>query len=171
MASQSFATIGELKTHYLHAGQGSTLILLHGQLPGSTAQIEFGATVDHFAGLGYAVYAPDLASFGLTDNPSDYAVEGHIAHAAAFVDFIAPERYGIWGCSMGTYIGAQIALVDRRVERLIIMPGNVLPPASRGKRGAQRPQCRHRCSALHADPGECPRAPVARARRSQQADR
>ncbi len=134
MAAKSFATIGGLKTHYLHAGHGPTLILLHGQLPGSTAEIEFGATVDHFAGLGYAVYAPDLAGFGQTDNPSDYAVEGRIAHAVAFVDFVAPERYAIWGCSMGTYIGAQIALEDRRVERLIIMPSNVLPPPATATR-------------------------------------
>jgi pimeloyl-ACP methyl ester carboxylesterase len=130
MAAKSFATVNGLKTHYLHAGTGPTLILLHGQLPGSTAAIEFGATVDHFASLGYAVYAPDLAGFGLTDNPPDHAIETRIAHARGFIDFVAPPRYAIWGCSMGTYIGAQIALDDPRVDRLIIMPSNVLPPAA-----------------------------------------
>lgn len=128
MAAQSFVTVGGLKTHYLHAGTGPTLIMLHGQLPGSTAEVEFGDSIDFFARAGYAVYAPDLAGFGLTDNPKDFAIEARIAHAKSFVDFVAPRRYAIWGCSMGTYIGAQIALEDPRVDRLVIMPSSLLPP-------------------------------------------
>ena len=123
-----FATISGLNTHYHHAGSGPALFLLHGQLPGSTAAIEFGSTVDHFARAGYSVYAPDLAGYGFTDNPTDFGIEARIAHARAFIDFVNPDRYAIWGCSMGTYIGASIALTDPRVERLVIMPSNVLPP-------------------------------------------
>lgn len=139
MTVKSFVSIGGLNTHYLHAGNGPVLLLLHGQLPGSTAEIEFGATVEHFAKRGYAVYAPDLAGFGLTDNPADFAIEARIAHAKSFIDFIAPQRYSIWGCSMGTYIGAQIALDDPRVDRLIIMPSNALPPAATTPPSGDRP--------------------------------
>jgi pimeloyl-ACP methyl ester carboxylesterase len=136
MAEQRFATVGGLRTHYLHAGTGPALFMLHGQLPGSSAEVEFGANIDHFAAAGYAVYAPDLAGFGLTDNPADFTIEARIAHVQAFVAFTGASPRAIWGSSMGTYIGGSIALRDPRVERLVITPSSVLPPPGTAPRSA-----------------------------------
>ena len=92
MAEQRFATIGGLRTHYLQAGSGPALFMLHGQLPGSSAEVEFGGNIDRFAAAGYTVYAPDLAGFGLTDNPPDFAIEARIAHVEAFIAFTGRRR-------------------------------------------------------------------------------
>jgi pimeloyl-ACP methyl ester carboxylesterase len=85
MAEQRFASVGGLRTHYLQAGSGPALFMLHGQLPGSSAEVEFGGNIDHFAAAGYTVYAPDLAGFGLTDNPQDFSIAARIAHVEAFI--------------------------------------------------------------------------------------
>jgi 2-hydroxy-6-oxonona-2,4-dienedioate hydrolase len=128
MAEQRFASVGGLRTHYLQAGSGPALFMLHGQLPGSSAEVEFGGNIDHFAAAGYTVYAPDLAGFGLTDNPQNFSIEARIAHVEAFIAFTGMAPRAIWGSSMGTYIGCSIAKRDPRVERLVITPSSVLPP-------------------------------------------
>ena len=92
---KEFVTVAGLRTHYWHAGNGPVLLMLHGQLPGSCVAVEWGDQVERFADAGYSVYAIDEAGFGQTDNPPDYAIETRIAHARAFVDHIAPERYHI----------------------------------------------------------------------------
>ena len=140
MAEQRFATVGGLRTHYLQAGPGDgrapAIFMLHGQLPGSSAEVEFGDAIDHFAAAGYAVYAPDLAGFGLTDNPADFAIEARIAHVEAFIAFTGAAPRALWGSSMGTYIGCAIALHDARVERLVITPSSILPPPGAAPRSA-----------------------------------
>jgi pimeloyl-ACP methyl ester carboxylesterase len=134
MAEQRFASVGGLRTHYLHAGSGPALFMLHGQLPGSSAEVEFGGNIDCFAVAGYTVYAPDLAGFGLTDKPQDFSIEARIEHVEAFIAFTGQAPRAIWGSSMGTYIGCAIAKRDPRVERLVITPSSVLPPPSTAPR-------------------------------------
>lgn len=140
MADKRFATVGGLRTHYLQAGpsdgRAPALFMLHGQLPGSSAEVEFGANIDHFGAAGYTVYAPDLAGFGLTDNPADFTIEARIAHAQSFIAFTGASPRALWGSSMGTYIGCAIALRDPRVERLVITPSSVLPPPGTAPRSA-----------------------------------
>ena len=125
---KDFVTVAGLRTHYWHAGSGPVLLMLHGQLPGSCVAVEWGDQVQRFADAGYSVYAIDEAGFGQTDNPPDYAIETRIAHARAFVDHIAPERYHIWGCSMGTVMGCTMAMTDPRIDKLVLMPSTLLPP-------------------------------------------
>lgn len=126
--SGEFVTVGGLKTHYRHGGSGPTLVMLHGQLPGSCVEVEWRDTVARFAEAGFSVWAPDLAGFGKTGNPADYSIDARIAHARAFIEHVNPARYAIWGSSMGGYMGCRIALEDPRVDKLIIMPSSVLPP-------------------------------------------
>jgi len=125
---KDFVTVAGIRTRYWHAGSGPALFMLHGQLPGSCVATEWGDNVQRFADAGFSVYAPDLAGFGQTDNPPDYSIPARIAHAKAFIDHIAPERFSIWGSSMGTYKGCAIALEDPRVDKLVIMPSTILPP-------------------------------------------
>jgi pimeloyl-ACP methyl ester carboxylesterase len=126
--SGEFVTVAGIKTHYRHAGIGPTLVMLHGQLPGSCVDVEWADNVERVAEAGFSVWAPDLVGFGKTDNPADYSIEARIAHARAFIERVEPTRYALWGCSMGSYIGCRIALDDPRVDKLILMPSSVLPP-------------------------------------------
>ena len=123
-----FVTVAGLRTHYWHAGSGPVLLMLHGQLPGSCVAVEWSDQVQRFADAGFSVYAIDEAGFGQTDNPPDYSIETRIAHARAFVDHIAPARYHIWGCSMGTLMGCTMAMTDKRIDKLVLMPSTLLPP-------------------------------------------
>lgn len=125
---KDFVTVAGLRTHYWHAGSGPVLLMLHGQLPGSCVAVEWGDHVQRFAEAGFCVYAIDIAGFGQTDNPADYSIETRIAHASAFVDHIAPEKYSIWGSSMGTLMGCTMAMTDERIDKLILMPSTLLPP-------------------------------------------
>jgi pimeloyl-ACP methyl ester carboxylesterase len=125
---KDFVTVAGLRTHYWHAGNGPVLLMLHGQLPGSCVAVEWSDQIQRFADAGYAVYAIDEAGFGQTDNPGDYSIETRIAHVRAFVDHIAPERYHIWGCSMGTLMGCTMAMTDPRIDKLVLMPSTLLPP-------------------------------------------
>jgi pimeloyl-ACP methyl ester carboxylesterase len=126
---KDFVTVAGLRTHYWQAGKGPVLLMLHGQLPGSCVAVEWGDQVQRFADAGFSVWAIDEAGFGQTDNPSDWSIEARIAHAQAFVDeVIKPERYHIWGCSMGTLMGCKMALMDPRIDKLVLMPSTLLPP-------------------------------------------
>ena len=106
-------------------------------MPGSSAEVEFGGNIDHFAAAGYTVYAPDLAGFGLTDNPRGFHASRRASPMSrAFIAFTGLAPRAIWGSSMGTYIGCSIAKRDRRVERLVITPSSVLPPPGTAPRSA-----------------------------------
>ena len=124
----AFVTVDGVRTHYLTAGEGPMLLLLHGQAPGSCARTEWPRNIDALAEAGYPVYAPDISGFGDSDNPTDWSVAARIAHVRAFVDHFAPPRYAIWGCSMGSNMGCEIALADPRVSQLVLMPSSQLPP-------------------------------------------
>jgi pimeloyl-ACP methyl ester carboxylesterase len=125
---KDFITVAGVRTHFWQAGQGPALFLFHGQLPGSCVATEWGDNVQRFADAGFAVYAPDLAGFGQTDNLPDHAFSIRIAHARAFIDHFGLKSYSIWGSSMGTYLGCSIALEDAKVAKLVIMPSTILPP-------------------------------------------
>jgi pimeloyl-ACP methyl ester carboxylesterase len=126
--NKEFVTVGGLKTYCWRAGSGPALLMLHGQLPGSCVEVEWGENVARLADAGFSVYAPDVAGFGRTDNPADFSIEARIAHARAFIDRFKPLSYSIWGSSMGTYMGCAMALEDPRVDKLIVGPSSVLPP-------------------------------------------
>lgn len=139
MIDSKYVDAAGVKTHYLHGGSGPVLFLLHGQTPGACARVEWSPTAEHFARLGYEVFAPDQVGFGRTGNPPDFSMEFRLQHIRAFVDAISPDRYLIWGCSMGSYLGARLALADSRAERLVVMPNSHLAPEP-SERSAERPR-------------------------------
>ncbi len=130
--SKEFAEIGGLRTHFWRGGSGPTLLMLHGQVPGSCVAVEWGDHVQRFAQAGFSVYAPDVAGFGRTENPVDHSVANRTRHIQAFVEHFGFGRYSIWGSSMGGYMGCAIALEDKRVENLVLMPSSLLPPPLEG---------------------------------------
>ncbi len=126
---KDFVTVGGLRTYYWQAGDtGPILFMLHGQLPGSCVEVEWGDHVENFGKAGFRVYAPDVAGFGQTDNPPDYSLDTRVAHLLAFADHFKFDRYSVWGSSMGSYMGCAMALKDPRLDKLILMPSTVLPP-------------------------------------------
>src|SRR6185369_7352049 len=88
-----YVTVNGLKTHFIHAGNGHALLILHGGAPGGSARVIYGPCIEPLAGNGLAVYAPDAPGFGLTDFPSDSSTRFRIEHAKAFMTAMGVDRF------------------------------------------------------------------------------
>ncbi len=118
-----YATVEGLKTHYIQAGSGSSLLILHGAAPGGSARVIYGPCIEPLAARDLAVYAPDGPGFGLTDFPSDPSVEYRIKHARAFATAMSLERYHVMGNSAGVYPALRLAMEDPRVAKVVVIAG------------------------------------------------
>ena len=118
-----YSTVEGLQTHFIKAGNGHPVLILHGGAPGSCARVIYGPCIEPLAGSGLTVYAPDAPGFGLTDFPEDPSTEYRIAHARAFATAMGMERYHVLGNSAGVYPALRLALEDARVAKVVIIGG------------------------------------------------
>jgi 2-hydroxymuconate-semialdehyde hydrolase len=94
--------IGGLTTHYLEAGDGDPVILLHGGEFGVSAEICWEATLPALAAR-YRVLAPDMLGFGQSAKVVDFN-DGRgmrIRHIARFCDEVSTGSAHFVGNSMG----------------------------------------------------------------------
>lgn len=100
---------GDFQTHYLEAGHGEPLILVHGGGAGADAVGNWSGTIPIFA-EHHHVYALDMVGFGASDAPDpDTFVYSQEARNKQLVDFI--EALGIAGTSIiGNSMGGSTAL-------------------------------------------------------------
>jgi pimeloyl-ACP methyl ester carboxylesterase len=123
----SFVRIGGLKTHYVEAGDGEPLILVHGGGPGASGEHGFRQNIPAFA-RHFRVYALDLIGYGLTDKPAmEYWEQPMAEHLAGFIDTLCLERVRLLGNSMGAYVTAKYALdhPDRVVKLLFVSSATI----------------------------------------------
>ena len=64
--------IGDIRTHYLEAGEGPHLVLLHGGEYGASAETTWKFNIAPLAKT-FHVIAPDMLGFGLTDKIYDFS--------------------------------------------------------------------------------------------------
>jgi 2-hydroxymuconate-semialdehyde hydrolase/2-hydroxy-6-oxo-octa-2,4-dienoate hydrolase len=114
---------GGITTHYLEAGTGDPVLLLHGSGPGVSGtanwQKNIGALSERFR-----VLAPDSVGFGDTERPDDvvYSLRTWTDHVWAFLDAHGIESTSIVGNSLGGRIALQMA-TDRpdRIAKMVLM--------------------------------------------------
>jgi 2-hydroxymuconate-semialdehyde hydrolase len=97
-----FADVGGIRTHYLEAGDGPVVVLLHSGEFGASAELCWEHNIDALA-AEHRVIAPDWLGYGDTDKIKDF-VSGSdrmIRHMAAFLREIHIESADFVGCSMG----------------------------------------------------------------------
>jgi pimeloyl-ACP methyl ester carboxylesterase len=134
-----YATINGLETHYLTAGSGQLLLILHGGAPGGCARVIYGAAIEPLAERGLAVYAPDAPGYGLTGDPPDLSVRYRVEHAKAFATQMGMDRYHVMGNSLGVQPAMRLALEDPRVSKVVLIAGGgVDVPLSEEARAASR---------------------------------
>jgi pimeloyl-ACP methyl ester carboxylesterase len=106
------------KLHYLEAGSGSTVILLHG-LGGSAQNWMF--TIPALAEK-YHVIALDQIGFGKSDKPLiNYRIRNYVDFLDQFCKQLKIERTSLVGNSMGGWIAAAFAVAyPERVDRLVL---------------------------------------------------
>ena len=121
---QSIEVAG-VETHYLEAGKGPTLVLIHGGGSGADAWGNWKDCLDGFA-QKYRTIAVDMPGFGKSGKPDpaafDYGHANRTKHMAAFIEKVAKGPVNIIGNSMGgaTALGVAIERPDL-VAKLVLM--------------------------------------------------
>ena len=108
-----------MRTHYIVAGEGPPLVLLHG----------LGASVvawrDNIAPLAerFTVYAVDIPGHGDSEHPNiRYTLEEAVSFTAGFLDGVGAPSAALVGNSMGGLIALRTALAfPARVSHLVLV--------------------------------------------------
>jgi pimeloyl-ACP methyl ester carboxylesterase len=114
------ADVGGLELHYVEAGEGPLVLLLHG-FPDSWSG--WRRQIDAFARAGYRVVAPDLRGYGLSDKPArvvDYAIDKLSGDVAALVAALGEESTLVVGHDWGGNVAWDFAMnYPERVRGLV----------------------------------------------------
>jgi pimeloyl-ACP methyl ester carboxylesterase len=117
--SEGTATVYGVKIHYVEAGSGPVVVLLHG-LGGNTTNWAF-----NIAPLAqkYRVVVLDQIGFGQSDKPLiNYRIATYVDFLDAFLKELKIERASFVGNSMGGWVAAAYALAHpEKVERLVLV--------------------------------------------------
>lgn len=115
------------KIHYVEAGSGPVVILLHG-LGGNSANWAFN--INQLAAK-YRVIVPDQIGFGQSDKPLiNYRVGTYVDFLDRLYAELKIERATLVGNSMGGWIAALYAIAHpERVERLVLVDAAGFAPS------------------------------------------
>ncbi|MBP6851508.1 MAG: alpha/beta fold hydrolase [Rhodoferax sp.] len=129
---------GGVRTRYLEAGpaEAPPVLMLHGTA-GSLENFcaNYAAYAAHFRVIGI-----DMLGCGLTDKPAfDYLIQDYAAHACGVLDRMGIEQAAIVGVSLGSWVGAALALAHpHRVRRLVMVaPAGIVVDAEEERRFAE----------------------------------
>jgi pimeloyl-ACP methyl ester carboxylesterase len=141
--------IGERKAHYLKAGTGCPVVLLHG---GASDSRDWTETMPALS-QSYSLYAPDMLGYGLTDRDKPgYYLSEFVDFAFDFIQKLGLDSTALVGHSLGGRVCLEIALQHpEKVRRLVLIDtvgfarlarwGTFLGAAAWAIRGAlRRPQ-------------------------------
>lgn len=120
MISSNTTTIHDHRIHYLEAGSGTPILLLHG-FAGSCE--EWRPTVEFLAQQGYRAIAVDGLGFGKSDKPNDicYTFELFAEIYMRLLDTLGIDQVILVGHSFGGKCAlATTVLYPQRIRRLVI---------------------------------------------------
>ena len=120
--------VGDIKTHFLEAGEGPELVLLHGGEYGASAEITWRHNIEYFANR-FHVIAPDMLGWGGTDkiyNFSDPA--GHrIRHIKRLLEILGVAKASFVGNSAGGGTILRASVMDPapfQIQKMATICGN-----------------------------------------------
>ncbi len=110
-----------LNIHYLTAGEGSPVLLLHGGGVDS-ASLSYGFSIGPISHM-HRVLAPDWPGYGNSDKPEiEYTIAYYIDFLGHFMDALGLERVSLVGFSMGGAIALGFTLQSpQRVDKLVLV--------------------------------------------------
>ena len=113
-----YAMVNGLNMHYVTAGEGPPVLLLHG-FPDTHAI--WRRQIPALAAAGFRVIAPDLRGYGKTDMPDEvgaYAIDFLADDVLRLMDALGIERATVVGHDWGALIGWHLAMhAPHRVSR------------------------------------------------------
>jgi pimeloyl-ACP methyl ester carboxylesterase len=119
---EGFADLGEVRLHYVEAGDGPLVVLLHG-FP--EFWYSWRAQIPALAEAGFRVVAPDLRGYNLSSRPpgvSGYSVDRLAADVAALIDERGERSASLVGHDWGAAVAWMTAMNHPdSVERLAIL--------------------------------------------------
>ena len=131
-------TVYGVKAHYVHAGEGEPIVLVHGAGPGANGEAAWSNTIPVLAER-FHVYAIDCIGYGLSDKPAiDYSFQTSTNFVAGFVDALNLQHVRMMGNSQGAYIAMKYVLDNpSRVKSAALISTGTLATAmgieSRGR--------------------------------------
>ncbi|MGQ0617453.1 MAG: alpha/beta fold hydrolase [Acidimicrobiia bacterium] len=114
---------GGIATNYLEAGDGPTVVLVHGSGPGVSAYANWRLTIPPLSSR-FRVLAPDMAGFGFTERPAGitYDMATWETQLLGFFDALGIEQASLVGNSFGGALALRFAVTHpERVDRLVLM--------------------------------------------------
>lgn len=125
-AQGKFVTVEGRKVHYLEAGSGSPVILIHGFLYNT---VMWKRNIDALAGK-FKDYAIDLWGWGYSERlpEKEYSFERYGRQVVGFMDALNIKSAALGGQSMGGGIAVYVAAHHpERVDRLVLVAPAVIP--------------------------------------------
>lgn len=108
--SKNYVQTGSFRTHYLEAGKGEPLVLIHGGGPGADSYGNWMSCMPMLA-QHFHVYAYDMVGFGGSDAPDPETFEYSMdARARQLIDFIEALQLGGKVSVIGNSMGGAAAL-------------------------------------------------------------
>jgi pimeloyl-ACP methyl ester carboxylesterase len=120
-----YLDVAGVRTHYLEAGSGPTLVLIHGGGAGADAWGNWRGCVPLYA-RHFRVVAVDMVGFGKTDKPDPahfgYTQDDRNTHMIGFIEKLNVGTVNIIGNSMGgaTTLGVAMRRPDL-VRKMVLM--------------------------------------------------
>jgi pimeloyl-ACP methyl ester carboxylesterase len=116
-----FLNLGGYKVHYLEAGSGKPLLLLHGTALDSAA-LTYGAMIPELA-KHFHVYALDWLGYGDSDKPEmDYTSVHYSSLLVEFIEALKLEKFSMVAFSMGGSMAISYALEHQsNLEKLVLI--------------------------------------------------
>ncbi|HEX2912107.1 MAG TPA: alpha/beta hydrolase [Chloroflexia bacterium] len=110
-----YAKIGGFNTHYHLAGEGPTIVFVHGSGPGVSAWANWRLALPELQ-KEFTVAALDVVGFGYTERPEhfEYSARDWADHVISFIEALGVGPVHLVGNSMGGGVALQIA--HRRPE-------------------------------------------------------
>lgn len=120
--------VGDIETHYLEAGSGPPLLLLHGGEYGASAETTWRFSIAPLA-KNFHVIAPDMLGFGLTDKIYSFSDPAgfRIKHLKRFLETVGIKKGYFVGNSAGGGILLRAAVMEPlpfQMEKMVTICGN-----------------------------------------------
>ena len=133
-----YVDVDGIRTHYLEAGEGPDVVLLHSGEYGGAAEISWQFTIPALA-PGFRVVAPDWLGFGRTDKVFDFADARRRVwrHMQRFVEIMGIAEADFIGNSMGGSNLARIAATEPGIlplRSIVLCSGGGFTPETDARR-------------------------------------
>ena len=120
--------VGDIKTHFLEAGEGPALVLLHGGEYGAAAEITWRHNIEYLAKHFYVI-APDMLGWGGTDKIYSFSdPAGHrIRHIKKLLELLGVEKAFFVGNSAGGGTVLRASVMDPvpfEIQKMVTICGN-----------------------------------------------